>query len=222
MQIAIDGPAGAGKSTIAKKLSKKLGFVYVDTGAFYRTIAYYYVENNINYENEDNVKKHIDNINIDVKWENFKQIMFLNGEDVTNKIRNNNVAEASSKISVYRTVRDFLLSIQQDIAGKNDVIMDGRDIGTVVLKDANYKFFVTASVERRANRRMFQLKKIGEQANFRKVVAEIKKRDFRDSTREIAPLIKANDAYLINNTNLNLNKTVLKILKIMGMNEKGS
>lgn len=220
MQIAIDGPAGAGKSTIAKKLSKKLSFVYVDTGAFYRTIAYYFISNNIDVENEEKVIKNLSFIDIKVEWKSQRQHMFLNDVDVTNKIRNNKISEVSSKISVYRSVRDFLINVQRDIAKKNDVIMDGRDIGTVVLKDADFKFFVTASVTRRANRRMAQLKRIGETPDFKKIVSEIKKRDFRDSTREIAPLMKAKDAYLIDNTNLNLNKTIVKMLKIMNMYEK--
>lgn len=217
MQIAIDGPAGAGKSTIAKKLSKKLGFLYVDTGAFYRTIAYYFVSNNLDYEQQDKVLQHLKNIKVDVKWIKYKQNMFLNGVNVTNLIRGNNISEVSSKISTYLCVRDFLINIQRNIADNNNVIMDGRDIGTVVLKNANYKFFVTASVEKRASRRMMQLKRVGEQPKFKHLVSEIKKRDFRDSTRDIAPLIKAKDAYLIDNTNLTLSRTINKMLKIMNM-----
>ncbi|MGL5972489.1 MAG: (d)CMP kinase [Oscillospiraceae bacterium] len=219
MQISIDGPAGAGKSTIAKKLSQKLGFVYVDTGAFYRTLAYYFFENNINYEDIENIKNSLKNIKIDVSWENGIQTMFLNERSINDKIRTNEISSISSSISVHKEIRNFLIDIQREIANKNNVVMDGRDIGTVVLPNADYKFFLTASVEKRALRRLGQLRKKGETAYFKDVVREIKKRDYRDSTREIAPLKRDENAVLVDNSKLSLQKTIKKMLEIINKNE---
>ena len=161
MNIAIDGPAGAGKSTIAKLVSKKLGFIYVDTGAMYRGIALYFLKNNIDFLVEENVINNCSNIDIELKYENKEQMIYLNGENVSKLIRTEEVGNAASKVAAIKAVREKLLSIQRNIAKENDVVMDGRDIGTNILPNADVKIYMTASVETRAKRRFDQLVRTG-------------------------------------------------------------
>lgn len=190
--IAIDGPAGAGKSTIARALAERLGFLYVDTGAIYRTLAYY-VSQNEGKPMEELLQK----VKIELRREKGEQRMFLFGEDVTEKIRTQEIGEAASKISALPEVRSSLLSLQRRIAEEENVVMDGRDIGTVVLPNADLKLFLTASPRVRAERRKKQLLEKGEDHRIEDILKEIEERDYRDEHRAIAPLKKAEDAVLV-------------------------
>lgn len=212
MQIAIDGPAGAGKSTIAKKLAKKLDCTYLDTGSLYRAIAFYFYANHLNYSDENCVLQHMNYIDIDVRWYDKKQRVYLNKICVDNYLRNNDISMISSCISKYVCVREYLLKKQRDIAYNINIVMDGRDIGTVVLPNADFKFFLTASAYRRAQRRFMQLKSKGQEPIFKDILREIKKRDHDDKNRKNAPLKKPDDSILIDNTNMNLSKTIKKML----------
>ena len=215
VQIALDGPAGAGKSTIAKKIAKKKGYLYVDTGAMYRAIAYYCIENNVDINIEENVENQFSDIDIKLQFIKGTQRLFLNDIDVTEEIRDNSISMVSSTISAYPPVREFLLEKQRELARNNDVIMDGRDIGTVVLPNATTKIFLTASVKKRAMRRHWQLKSKGMVVGVGELMREIKKRDEQDTNREISPLKKADDAILFDNTKLNLTQSVREIIKII-------
>ena len=214
INIAIDGPAGAGKSTIAKELTKKLGYIYIDTGAMYRTVGYYCLNNNINIDVEKEVNDCLDLIDIQIKFIDGLQRIFLNDSDITDFIRTQEIGDAASKVSVYKNVRERLVSIQQNIAKENNVVMDGRDIGTVVLPNAEVKIFLTASVEERAKRRYKELIEKGVDANLENIQKEIEERDYRDSHREISPLKQAEDAILVDTSNMNIEEVVKTILKI--------
>lgn len=206
--IAIDGPAGAGKSYISDIIAKKLGFLHVDTGAMYRTVAVYFDDNNIDFENEKLVSKKMDNISVNVKFHDNKQIMILNDEDVSNRLRSAKISEISLKISPFKCVRDFLLSLQRNIATKYNVVMDGRDISSVVLPNADVKIFLTASVEERANRRMKQLEDKGEKCDYSQILNSIKIRDHSDLTRKNAPLVVSDDAIFCDSTDKTIDEVV--------------
>ena len=194
MNIAIDGPAGAGKSTIARLAAKKLGFLYVDTGAMYRAIALYLLWNETDIDDEEELKKALERININIVYENNVQHVFLNFQDVSAEIRSEKVSIMASKTSALQPVRDKLLNLQKDIATKNNVIMDGRDIGTNILPNAEVKIYLDASVEVRAKRRFDEMKNKGENPDLESIKLNIIARDEQDMNRKIAPLKKAEDA----------------------------
>lgn len=213
--IAIDGPSGAGKSTIAKDLSKKLNFIYVDTGAMYRAIALYFYENDIDISLEDVVSFHLSNIDIDIKYEDRKQIVLLNGKDVSESIRTEKIGGMASSISVFSGVRSKLLNLQRNLAMKNKVVMDGRDIASHVLPNADLKIYLTASVDTRADRRYKELKEKGLDVNLEEIKKEIEIRDYRDTNREIAPLRQVKEAILIDSSNLSIEEVVEKIISFV-------
>ncbi len=216
ISIAIDGPAGAGKSTIAKRLAKELGYYYVDTGAIYRTVAYFMDLLDISPKDVDGVSRYIDELTVEIEYdEDGLQHMIMNGLDVTGDIRTPDISQKASLISAHAVVRDMLLDMQRDVAKKHNVIMDGRDIGTVVLPRANVKIFLTASAEVRAQRRYLELQAKGSKDSFEKVLAEIKQRDHQDSTREIAPLKQAKDAILVDTSELDIEGAVAAIRAIV-------
>lgn len=198
--IAIDGPSAAGKSTMAKMLAKQLGYIYVDTGALYRTVAYHCEKHGAKSDNSEAVCAVLDKASVELAYKNGVQKVLLNGEDVTEEIRKPWVSMAASNVSAIPKVRNFLFDLQQNIAKTNNVVMDGRDIGTVVLPSATVKIFLTASPEERATRRMEDFKLAGEEVDYQKLLEEIKQRDFNDSNREIAPLKKADDAIEVDTT----------------------
>lgn len=206
--IAIDGPAGAGKSTIAKAAAKALSFIYVDTGALYRTVGLYMLRNGVSPDDTKTVEKSLDGLNVEMKYIGGEQRVILNGEDVSGEIRTEAVSMAASKVSAIPAVRSFLFDLQRDIAKKNDVIMDGRDIGTVVLPDAKVKIFLTASAKVRAERRYKELIEKGEKADFDSVLKDIEQRDYNDSHREIAPLKPAEGSTTVDTSDLSLNDSI--------------
>ncbi len=206
--VAIDGPSGAGKSTIAKLLAKELGFLYVDTGAIYRTVGLYTHRSGVDPDCETEVAALLPEISIELMYNNGLQCMFLNGEDVTSAIREHIISSYASKVSAHPSVRAFLLQTQRDYAEKHNVIMDGRDIGTVVLPDAEIKIFLTASSEDRARRRFLELQAKGQKVDFETVHKDIKERDFNDSNRPVAPLKQADDAIFVDTTGNTLEQSV--------------
>lgn len=206
--IAIDGPAGSGKSSVSKLVAKNLGFTSIDTGALYRAVAYYFKSNEIS---EENIKSALKNIDLKAKNIDGKFNVFLNGENVTDKIRAEEISKMTSKISKCPEVRDFLLELQRSLAKSENCVMDGRDIGTVVMPNAEIKIFLTAAPETRAMRRFDQL---GRSVPFENVLEDLKKRDYQDTHREIAPLKMASDAILIDNSDISLEQTVEKICDI--------
>lgn len=217
--IAIDGPAGAGKSTIAKKVAKELkDYIYVDTGAMYRAIAYYLVTNQVNIENDEELTEACNRISIVIQYENDAQQVYLNGENVTPFLRTEETGNMASKSSAKAPVRAALLDIQRDLAKEYNVVMDGRDIGTNVLPNADLKIYLTASSKERANRRYKELVEKGEPADFDKIEADIIERDNRDMNRAIAPLKQAEDAILIDSSNMSIDEVVERILK--GVHER--
>ena len=216
ISIAIDGPAGAGKSTIAKRLAMELGYYYVDTGAIYRTVAYFMDLLGIAPKDIDGVSRYIDELNVEIEYdEDGLQHMIMNGMDVTGDIRTQDISQKASLISAHGVVRDMLLDMQRDVAKKHNVIMDGRDIGTVVLPRADVKIFLTASAEVRARRRHLELQAKGSKESFEKVLADIKQRDHQDSTRPIAPLKQAKDAVLVDTSDMDIEAVVAQIRKIV-------
>lgn len=215
MKIALDGPSGAGKSTVAKEVAKRLGIVYVDTGALYRSIGLYVSRCGIDKNDKDGVISVLKDISVELAYENGVQKVILNGEDVSSQIRTNEISMYASAVSAIPEVRSFLLETQRKIARNNSVIMDGRDIGTVILPDAEVKIFLVASPEARAKRRYLELQAKGEDVSYEKVLADIKERDNNDSTREIAPAIPAEDAIFLDNSKINQEQTVKKVLKII-------
>lgn len=213
--VAIDGPAGAGKSTIARKTAEDLGFIYVDTGALYRTIGYAVDHFGLSTKKAEDVVSALDRIQIELKFVAGEQRVFLNGEDVSGLIRSPEVSMFASEVSAVPQVRDFLLTLQRELAQKHDVIMDGRDIGTVVLPDADLKIFLTATPEDRAKRRYQQFLESGTVVDFDRLLEEIKQRDYNDSHREIAPLRQAEDALLIDTTGNTLAESIDLLGKII-------
>ena len=212
--IAIDGPAGAGKSTAAKNAAKELGFLYVDTGAMYRTIALYLLRNQVAIEDEDALERALEKISVTMSYENGLQHMFLNGEDVSGLIRTQEVSDMASRSSARPAVRKKLLDLQRDLAAREDVLMDGRDIGTAILPNADLKIFLTASSGERARRRYLELKEKGETASLSEIQKEIEKRDYRDTHRETSPLRQAEDAVLLDSSDLNLEEVVERIVSL--------
>lgn len=208
ISVAIDGPAGAGKSTIAKAASKKLGYIYVDTGALYRAIGWYVLSNHRDTKDAEQVKGSLPEISLELKFVDGEQRVFVNGEDVSVQIRYPEASMAASNVSAIPAVREFLFALQQNLAKENNVVMDGRDIGTVVLPDAPVKIFLTASPEARAERRFKQLEEAGTPVEYGKLLAEIKERDAQDTNRAIAPLKQAEDAKLIDTSGVGLEDSI--------------
>lgn len=206
--IAIDGPAGAGKSTIAKQLAKELNFIYVDTGALYRALAYAFLQNNVPIDQEQAVEAVCEELSVRLAYVDGKQRVLLNEEDITDYLRQEEVGNAASITSVYPAVRAKLLSIQQEIAKQENVIMDGRDIGTCVLPNAQCKIYLTASVDTRAERRYKELIERGETADMEVIKKDITERDERDMNREIAPLKQAEDAVLVDSSDMSIEEVV--------------
>lgn len=212
--VAIDGPAGAGKSTIAKAAAKELGFIYVDTGALYRAIAYNAVTKGV----IDDTQKIIDMLidtNVELKYVDGVQAVYLNGDDVSAYIRTPEISMGASKVSAIPQVREFLLNLQRDIAQKNNVIMDGRDIATVVLPNADVKIFLFASPECRAQRRYKELMEKGEDVTLEDVLADVNQRDYQDSHRDIAPLKPSEDSVMADTSKLNLEESIQLIIDII-------
>ncbi|MDR3264031.1 MAG: (d)CMP kinase [Clostridiales bacterium] len=202
INITIDGPSGAGKSTVAQDVAKRLGIIYLDTGAIYRAFAYAALKSNVNIDDVKQVAAFLDSADIDVRYDGCVQKVYMDGEDVTMYIRAHNISKAASDISKHIPVRIKLSKIQRKIAAANDVVLDGRDSGTYVLPNANFKFFLTADVEERASRRFLELKERGAEVEYSRVLEDIKSRDFNDSNRDFAPLLRAADAELIDSTRL--------------------
>ena len=214
--VAIDGPAGAGKSTIARRLAAEMGYCYVDTGAIYRTVAYFLDLLGISPRDIDGVSRYIDELTINMEYDEAgKQHMIMNGMDVTDDIRTQDIGQKASAVSAHAIVRDMLLDMQRDVAKKHNVIMDGRDIGTVVLPRATVKIFLTASPKVRARRRVDELIAKGQKADFKTVLAEIEKRDYQDSHREVAPLKQAKDAVLLDTSNLDIEGVLVEMKRII-------
>ncbi len=214
INIAIDGPAGAGKSTIAKKLAKELGFVYVDTGAMYRSMGLYFLRRGVDGKDEAAIKAGCPDIQVSIQYENGEQQVLLNGENVSGLIRTEEVGGMASTISAYGFVRDTLTELQRNLAKTQNVIMDGRDIGTCILPNADVKIFLTASVECRANRRYKEMLGRGVEANYDEIAADIAKRDEQDMNRAVAPLKQAEDAVLVDSSDMNIDEVVAAIRKI--------
>ena len=210
--IAIDGPAGAGKSTIAKRLASELGYRYVDTGAIYRTAAYFFDLWGVSPKDIDGITRYIDELNIDIEYDDAGlQHMIMNGIDVTADIRTQDISQKSSLISAHAIVRDMLLDMQRDVAKKYNVIMDGRDIGTVVLPKADVKIFLTASPEVRAKRRTEELLAKGEKANYSTILKQIQQRDYQDTHRDVAPLKMCRDSIKVDSSEMTLDEVVAAI-----------
>lgn len=214
MKIAIDGPAGAGKSATAKALAKKLGFIYVDTGALYRGIGLYVIRKGARPSAIEEVVPLLAEIKIEMKHIDGEQHIFLNGEDVSGFIRTESVSAAASDVSAIPAVRDFLFDMQREIAEKNSVVMDGRDIGTVVLPESELKIFLTAKPEVRAKRRVAQLAEKGIEANFEDVLADVIQRDYNDTNRDFRPLKLAEDGILLDNSEMDFDETLEKIISL--------
>lgn len=206
--IAIDGPAGAGKSTIAKAIAKDLGYIYADTGALYRTIALYVMDRGVDPSSTPQMIEAIKHINIDIKFKDGKQLIYLNNQDITSKLRLPNISSIASKVSQLPIVRDFLFKLQKNMLESGNIIMDGRDIGTVVAPNADIKIYLTATSEERADRRYKELKNTGVNITYNEVLSDIKRRDYNDMNRSTAPLIKAKDAILVETTGNELSESI--------------
>lgn len=217
INVAIDGPAGAGKSTIAKAAAKQLNYIYVDTGALYRTIAYNAVKKNV-IDDTNAVIALLNDTKVELKYIDGVQAVFLNGEDVSAYIRTPEISMGASKVSAIPEVRSFLLSLQQEIAKENDVIMDGRDIATVVLPNADVKIFLFASPECRAERRYKELVEKGENVKYEDVLADVNQRDYQDSHREIAPLKPSEDSIMLDTSTIDLNQSIDLVIKTIKEN----
>lgn len=214
MNIAIDGPAGAGKSTIAKRLAKKLGFIYVDTGAMYRAMAYYFLQHNIDAKDENAIAAACPDVDVTITYENGEQQVLLNGENVNGVIRNEEVGNMASSTSVYPVVRKKLVELQRQLAKSADVIMDGRDIGTCVLPDAQVKIYLTASSATRAKRRYDELTEKGVSCDLAEIEKDIIDSDYRDMHRETSPLRQAEDAVLVDSSEMNIDEVVDAIYQV--------
>lgn len=211
--VAIDGPAGAGKSTIAKLVAKELNAIYVDTGAMYRAIAIYFLRNHLNPDVPEEVEKACREIEVQITYEDQQQQVWLNGENVTGQLRTEEVGNMASVSSAKQPVRDKLLQLQRNMAKEQNVVMDGRDIGTHVLPNAEVKIYLTASVEERARRRFEELTQKGESCDLEKIKQDISQRDYQDMNRDIAPLRQAEDAYYLDSSALTIQEVVAEILK---------
>jgi len=215
INIAIDGPSGAGKSTIARILAGELGYVYVDTGAMYRAVGYYVAQCGVEADNEDMVSAIVPLVDIELKYIKGIQHVYVNNKDVTAKIRTPRISEYASKVSAYSAVREHLLDLQRNIAAANNIIMDGRDIGTTVLPNAQIKIFLQADVRDRAQRRYDELCLKGEKVQYSQVLSEMRERDYRDSHREHSPLKKADDAIILDTTGNTLEKSIGEVKAII-------
>ena len=215
INIAIDGPAGAGKSTIAKRLAKELGYIYVDTGAMYRAMAYYFLKNHISAEDENRIAAACEHVDITIRYQDGEQQVILNGENVNGVIRNEEVGNMARSTSVYPVVRKKLVELQQQLSVKENVIMDGRDIGTVVLPNADVKIYLTASSKVRAKRRYEELTSKGEVCDLEQIEQDIIDRDYRDMNRETSPLKQADDAVLLDSSDLDIDGVVEKMKEII-------
>ena len=214
--IAIDGPAGAGKSTIAKRLAKELGYMYVDTGAIYRTVAYFLDLWGVSPKDIDGVSRYIDELSIGIEfYEEGVQHMIMNGMDVTGDIRTQDISQKASLVSAHACVREMLLDMQRDVAKQHNVIMDGRDIGSVVLPEANVKIFLTASAEVRAKRRTEELQAKGQKADYNKILKEIQQRDYQDSHREVAPLKMCRDSIKLDTSDMDIDGVIAAMKEII-------
>ncbi|EGG84226.1 cytidylate kinase [Lachnospiraceae bacterium 2_1_46FAA] len=211
--IAIDGPAGAGKSTIAKKVAKKLGYIYVDTGALYRGMAVYFLENGVSADETEQIGKMCRQAVVTLGYEDGVQQVYLNGENITAKLREEEVGKMASVSSAIKEVRLQLLELQRDLAAKENVVMDGRDIGTNVLPQAETKIYLTASVETRAKRRFLELQEKGVPCVLEEIAKDIEDRDYRDMNRDVAPLKQAEDAVYIDSSEMSIDEVVAEILK---------
>ena len=215
LKIAIDGPGGAGKSTLAKGLAKKLGFAYVDTGAIYRTVGFSARARGIAPDDATAVSAMLKDIKVEARFEGGRQDMYLDGEFLGDRIREHEISHYASAVSAIPAVREYLFDMQRSIADENNVIMDGRDIGTVILPDAQLKIFLTATAEERAERRTRELEEKGQKADYAQILADIKERDERDSSRAIAPLKAADDAILFNNSGYTPEQSLSEALAIV-------
>ena len=215
ISVAIDGPSGAGKSSLARRLAAEKGYIYVDTGALYRTIGLYALRNGADVTNARHISALLPKIDIEIKYDNGEQKMYLNGENVSAMIRTEPVSMAASAVSAHPEVREFLLDTQRKMARENNVIMDGRDIGTVILPDADVKIFLTASPEARAQRRYKELSEKGQEVNYEAVLEDINRRDYNDMHRENAPLRQADDAVQVDTSDLIFEEAFEKLLGII-------
>lgn len=213
LNIAIDGPSGAGKSTISKMLAKKLGIIYLDTGAMYRAVALYVHRKGVDVNDAKKVVPLLDEIEIEFRGEGDEKKIFLNGEDVSSAIREHAVSKMASDVSKIKEVRLFLVEQQRAIAKKNDIVLDGRDITSFVLPDSKYKFFLTASAEERARRRYEELKAKGSDISYDTILADVNDRDYNDTHRDFAPLVQTEDAVLIDSTNMTTDEVIEVILR---------
>ena len=215
MNVAIDGPAGAGKSTIAKACAKELGYIYVDTGAMYRGIALYMVDHKIRPTDIEAVKQALLDVNVTLRYEDGKQLLIVNGQDVSDRIRTPEVSAAASLFSAIPEVRKSLLDLQHDIAEKNNVLMDGRDIGTVILPQAQVKIYLDASPEIRGKRRYDELVLKGESVVLEDIIEDVKQRDYQDMHRETSPLKKADDAIVVDSSYMTIEEVQNKIVSLV-------
>ena len=215
--IAIDGPAGAGKSTMAKRLAKELGYHYVDTGAIYRTVAYFLDLWGVSPKDIDGVTRYIDELTINIEYdEEGVQHMIMNGMDVTGEIRTQDISQKASLVSAHAIVRDMLLDMQRDVAKQYNVIMDGRDIGSVVLPKADVKIFLTAAAEVRAKRRTEELLAKGQKANYEQILKEIQQRDYQDTHREVAPLKMCRDSIKLDTSDMDIDQVIAEMKTVIG------
>lgn len=215
IRIAIDGPSGSGKSTLAKAVAQELGIIYVDTGALYRTIGYHVYLNGKDPHNAQEVAGLLSGINIELKYENGAQKVILNGEDLGDKIRMPEMSMYASAVSTIPAVREFLLEMQKSLARENSVVMDGRDIGTVIIPDADLKIFLTASDETRAMRRTIELQSKGVDVKYEDVLSDLIERDRQDKNRDIAPAVPADDAIFFDNSNMSVEESLNEIVRLL-------
>lgn len=220
LNIALDGPCGGGKSTVADILAQKLDILHLDTGAMYRACALCAIKREVDCLDEEAVSGFINDIDIEIRYQNGRQITMLDGEDVSEKIRANEVSMMSSDISSLKCVREKMVEMQREVAKRNDCILDGRDIGTVVLPDATFKFYITATPTVRAERRYKELTGKGQKVDFEDLIEEINRRDYNDSHRKISPLKKADDAILIDTSEMTVKEVVDKLLSYITKNDK--
>ena len=216
VSVAVDGPAGSGKSTITKMVAKSLGFNYVDTGAMYRVLTYNFLSNNLSELNEERIKELLSKVQFRVEYVDGVQYVYVNDEEVSDKIRTAEVSKYTSLFAKSPAVREFLIDTQRNLAGSNNIIMDGRDIASVVLPNADVKIFLTASVEERARRRVLDFERQGiENVDFEKVKEDIKARDWQDENRDIAPLVQVESAILLDTTSLTIDEVVAKMTELV-------